>query len=285
MNNADQIGDRLKIYRESLRMSQTDFAKTIGVKQGAISDIERGRIKVSSAMAELLSKETDIDLNWLFGGAKSATKNDDTVTTLHRHSTPNFSKSSEKHRDFNTISDIPLPDLLEGKYNLVIPAKARAGYAMEWTQEYLEDQIQLCRVPGITGRARTFEVIGDSMEPVIQEGDFISCTEINRYEDLEDGKLYAIISRESGVYIKYIQKTTTGLNCISSNADAHKPFFMPYKDVTEMWEAKVKLIYDLYSDKDRHLMPVLVNKMHEMEQFMRKQFDNFPKEDEEPPKE
>lgn len=59
---------RLKDLRRSLKMSQTDFASKIGIKQGTLSDIERGRIAVSDNVAEKIEKEFGAAKEWLMSG-------------------------------------------------------------------------------------------------------------------------------------------------------------------------------------------------------------------------
>lgn len=267
-----EFGKKLKAVREFLGFNQGEFAKSLDLKQGSYSMVENGKALLSSKKLFRLKELHNVNLNWLISDTiQEHWQSLGIDSAFTRQVLPKTEKTMSE-------MGISQEEMLTGKYNLVIPSQARAGYTHEWSQEYLEDQIQICNIPGIHGRARTFEVTGESMEPIITEGDFICCTAVEDPSlNIKDGNLYVIITSESGIYIKYLKKTTFGVTCISSNAAVQKPFNMSYKEITEVWEAKVKLIYDLYSDQNRNLMPVLITKLHEMEEFMRKKHNDYPK--------
>lgn len=64
----ETINERLKSIRIELRMNQRDFANKIGIKQGSLSDIERGRIGVSTKVVEKLLKSLNVNPGWLHDG-------------------------------------------------------------------------------------------------------------------------------------------------------------------------------------------------------------------------
>ena len=65
---SETINQRLKSIRERLHINQRDFAKTLEIKQGSLSDIERGRIGVSSKIVEKLTKKLNVNSGWLYDG-------------------------------------------------------------------------------------------------------------------------------------------------------------------------------------------------------------------------
>jgi DNA-binding XRE family transcriptional regulator len=62
--------DRLKKIRLFLKKSQDDFASLLGMKQGSLSDIERGKdgISVSKEVKYRLDKDLNVSIDWLETG-------------------------------------------------------------------------------------------------------------------------------------------------------------------------------------------------------------------------
>ena len=64
----DETGTRLRRVRRLLDFSQKDFSEEIGIKQGSLSDIERGRTGISSKISEILSRKFNVSEAWLRNG-------------------------------------------------------------------------------------------------------------------------------------------------------------------------------------------------------------------------
>ncbi|MDR2551330.1 MAG: helix-turn-helix domain-containing protein [Desulfobulbus sp.] len=62
------IGERLLFYRKMLQKSGVEFSNIIGISQGSLSDIERGKTKPSVKALIGLIQRTDIDIRWLLTG-------------------------------------------------------------------------------------------------------------------------------------------------------------------------------------------------------------------------
>ncbi len=61
---------RMKELRTKLEMSQVEFAKNIGVTNAHISKIEKGGTVPSDALIKLISKEYQVNENWLKTGVE-----------------------------------------------------------------------------------------------------------------------------------------------------------------------------------------------------------------------
>lgn len=59
--------ERMKEFRLHLKLSQSDFGKVIGLEQGSVSDLERGRANVSDTIQKLLAQKYGVRKNWLTG--------------------------------------------------------------------------------------------------------------------------------------------------------------------------------------------------------------------------
>ncbi|MFM9327995.1 helix-turn-helix domain-containing protein [Paenibacillus mesotrionivorans] len=62
----NKIGAKIRILRKQLNLNQNDFAETIGISQGRLSEIEQGKTRPSAETLYELRKRFNIDLNWLF---------------------------------------------------------------------------------------------------------------------------------------------------------------------------------------------------------------------------
>lgn len=61
---------RIKELRKELSMSQVEFAKNLGVTNAHISKIEKGGTVPSDALIKLISKEYQVNENWLKTGTE-----------------------------------------------------------------------------------------------------------------------------------------------------------------------------------------------------------------------
>lgn len=59
------MNERIKELRSLLGINQGQFAATIGIKQGSLSDIERGRVGLSNTNVKLICKTYNVSEDWL----------------------------------------------------------------------------------------------------------------------------------------------------------------------------------------------------------------------------
>jgi transcriptional regulator with XRE-family HTH domain len=65
-----KIGKRLRAWRKEQGYTGYDMARTIGISQGSLSDIENGNTYPSTPTVIKLLKKTKIDIHWLLLGKK-----------------------------------------------------------------------------------------------------------------------------------------------------------------------------------------------------------------------
>lgn len=68
MDNNREINQRVKEIRKFLRLTQKEFSSRMEMKQGSLSDIERGRIGVSNRLINMLCSEFNISAQWIHMG-------------------------------------------------------------------------------------------------------------------------------------------------------------------------------------------------------------------------
>ena len=105
-------------------------------------------------------------------------------------------------------------------------------------------------IPGLTGASLVaFPINGNSMEPVILDGDMVICREISGLHEIRDNKIYAI-KNNGQLWVKYVQRVTdsrgrvTHLKLISANHLEHDPFVEEVGQYTRLYEV-IRRISDL----------------------------------------
>ena len=63
-----KIRERIKEIRETLGISQRDFAKRIFISQSLLGDIELGNRNVNDRTIQLISTEFNVNKEWLLNG-------------------------------------------------------------------------------------------------------------------------------------------------------------------------------------------------------------------------
>ena len=64
----DELKDRIKRLRNSLKLSQTEFGESLGAGIGAIKNLEAGITTLKPAMADLICRLYNVDPVWLETG-------------------------------------------------------------------------------------------------------------------------------------------------------------------------------------------------------------------------
>ena len=229
------ISQNIRHLRKSVPgLSQKKLADLLDVTDSAVSGWEKGTSFPATKVLVKLARYFAVTVDDLL--TKDLTK------------TERKEKESAFKPDYKPLGP---------SHNMLVPASAYAGYALEWSQETPESA-HFIEVPGITGEARTFEVDGDSMEPVLYDGDFLSCKPVEKAINIKNGYLYCIVSKSTGPQIKYVQLGRTSLKMIPANR-GYQTYEIDLDDVMEVWEGVVRITRHLvdprglstYVDPDR----------------------------------
>lgn len=245
----DNISDNIRYLRGSKGWSQQDLADALLVGRTVIANWERGAnappinhiisicdlfgISIDDFILKSLQKESGYDTE-KSGCANTvqSTPNSTASQGNSVHLIPVFSPQNSDfprtHEDFNNS-------------NILVPAKAYAGYSAGWPDDLEEGDIQAVVIPGIRGAARTVEVSGESMLPILEPGDWVVCRPIEHHREIKDGKIYVVVSSHYGLHIKYLHLYEKGINCISENRATHDSFILPFDDIREIWEVVLRI--------------------------------------------
>ncbi len=96
-------------------------------------------------------------------------------------------------------------------------------------------------LPGITGNNLVaFPIMGNSMEPIICNGDVVVCREMGNFNDIKENDIYAVRSNGS-VWVKYVQVIKTRgrvshLKLMSANYLEHDPLTEEVTEHTRLYK-------------------------------------------------
>ncbi|MGA1583445.1 MAG: S24 family peptidase [Saprospiraceae bacterium] len=130
--------------------------------------------------------------------------------------------------------------VLRGGNILYTSVQAFAGSGVDTSSETRE-QHSFFSLPGLEGDGLVaFPIEGDSMEPVISDGDVIICRQISGAHEVKENHIYAVKSNGS-LWVKYLQPIKgkrgriTGLKLISANYLEYDPFEEEVNEYTRLY--------------------------------------------------
>ncbi len=222
---------RLTELREILQLSQKDFATSIGVSQGALSQLESGKSKLSLDTIQKISEAFKADCNWLVNGKGGIFLDN----TIRKHSFVTI--------DFDKKTTIPL-----------ISEEAHAGYIKNHTNSDYIKTLAAYKIPGYeNGNFRLFEIEGDSMLPTIHPREIVVTEFTEEWGKLGNGKICVVITEE-GIVAKRVYFVDDDLNNIILKSDnsEYKTYNIDIKEVKEIWEVKAKITSIFTDTPDNH---------------------------------
>jgi len=77
------IGNRIAELRKQKELSQTDFAKNVGVSREMIGRYERNEVMPSIEIAKKIADALDVSLDYLAGEGKQASFDKQTLNLIH----------------------------------------------------------------------------------------------------------------------------------------------------------------------------------------------------------
>ena len=91
-----------------------------------------------------------------------------------------------------------------------------------------------------------FSIEGNSMEPVINDGDIIICREIQSLHEIKDNEIYAVKSNGS-LWVKYVKRIfnsrgrIVALKLISANSLEFDPFEEEVNEYTRLYKVESRI--------------------------------------------
>ena len=183
------MGERVKLIRKALGMTQEQLAQRLGIGKTALSMIETGKARLSSRNRNILIQDLNVNPTWLETGKGELFNADPALTA-------SFGRSSEMAMP---LQSVPL-------YSI----EATAGLVPLFEQQGEYSPINYIHIPNLPKCAGAVYVAGDSMYPLLKSGDIVLYKQLHNFEDIFWGDMYLLsldVDGEEYVTIKYIQRS------------------------------------------------------------------------------
>ena len=176
------IINRIKFLMQELNYKQVDFARKIDVDTSNLSKYLNGRLPISDSLINRLVVNLGVSKQWLEDGTDIPFAKAQAVTAINAPTAP-------------TQQGTPVYDI-----------DVTAG-GMPRARMFADDQIVgWVNLPDVANNGcRIVRVSGDSMSPVIQNGDYIAVRELSNMQDIFWGQIYVVILDDYRM-LKYVRR-------------------------------------------------------------------------------
>lgn len=183
------MGERLKLIRKSLGLTQEQLAQRLGVGKTALSMIETGKARLSTRNKNILIQDLNVNPNWLETGKGEIFNADPALTS-------SFGRASEMAMP---LQSVPL-------YSI----EATAGLVPLFEQQEQHNPINYIHIPNLPKCDGAIYVVGDSMYPLLKSGDIVLYKQLHDLQDIFWGDMYLLsidLDGEEYVTVKYVQRS------------------------------------------------------------------------------
>ena len=178
MDNDEKLVE-LRKYLQNKGLTQDAIAQRFGITKQAVNQLLTGRKPFGKQNAQRWSKEFGLSAAWLLTGEGAMQESE--LDNVEIMSTP-------------TEGATPI-------YNLDATCGID-GRSIEFLQEHI---IGYVNMPNVSKSASLIRANGDSMTPIINDGDFIAVRELTDFDDIFYGQIYLIITAQNRM-VKYVRK-------------------------------------------------------------------------------
>jgi phage repressor protein C with HTH and peptisase S24 domain len=198
----------IKKFRTEKNITQIELAEILGVAQGFISEIERGRKNLPESKAKILKKR--------FGDISEY------ITKSIVVKKQSFQQNNEK-----SLVAIPNNDGIP-----LISVGAAAGVLSGEDVQVLEYECERFIVPTFKDAEFLMPVKGSSMLPKYNSGDIVACKRIHELLFFQWNKIY-VLDTSQGVLIKRIHEDKENPDnvVLVSDNEKYQPFVIPKSDI------------------------------------------------------
>ena len=182
------VGERIRLMRKQLDMTQEQMAQRLGVGKAALSMIETGKARLSARNKNILVQDFNVNPDWIETGEGKMFNSEPDLTP------------------FNLRTDRSLPLQSVPLYSI----EGTAGLVPLFEQQKEVEPINYINIPNLPKCDGAIYVVGDSMYPLLKSGDIILYKQLNDVRDVFWGDMYLLsidMEGEEYITVKYVQKS------------------------------------------------------------------------------
>ncbi len=182
------MGERVKLIRKKLGLTQEQLAQRLGVGKTALSMIETGKARLSTRNRNILVQELNVNPEWLETGRGEIFNAEPSLSAA-------YGRGSEMSMP---LQSVPL-------YSI----EATAGLVPLFEQQSSYTPVNYIHIPNLPKCDGAVYVAGDSMYPLLKSGDIVLYKQLHDLNDIFWGDMYLLsidIDGEEYITVKYIQR-------------------------------------------------------------------------------
>jgi repressor LexA len=188
---------RLKSLRKEFNMTQVELAKALNVAQNTVCNWENGKRSLDDSTMQQIADYFGVSVDYLLG----------------REDTPNG----------------PPPPSTPGSEWIPVRGRVAAGTPIEMVED-IQDYEEISKEMVAKGEHIALKIKGDSMEPIICDGDVVI---VRLQPDVESGKIAVVTVNGDDATVKRIKKRPEGLLLIPNN-QSYDPMFYSNEDILSL---------------------------------------------------
>lgn len=184
----ETVGERIRLMRKQLNMTQEQMAQRLGIGKAALSMIETGKARLSARNKNILVQDFNVNPDWIETGSGKMFNAEPDLTS------------------YNLRTDRSLPLQSVPLYSI----EGTAGLVPLFQQLTEVEPINYINIPNLPKCDGAIYVVGDSMYPLLKSGDIILYKQLNDVRDVFWGDMYLLsidIDGEEYITVKYVQKS------------------------------------------------------------------------------
>lgn len=184
----ETVGERVRLIRKQLEMTQEQMAQRLGIGKAALSMIETGKARLSARNKNILVQDFNVNPDWVDSGEGKMFNAEPDLTP------------------YNLRTDRSLPLQSVPLYSI----EGTAGLIPLFEQQQQFEPINYINIPNLPKCDGAIYVVGDSMYPLLKSGDIILYKQLNDVRDVFWGDMYLLsidIDGEEYITVKYVQKS------------------------------------------------------------------------------
>ncbi len=180
-----EIIDRIKYLIREIGLTQGEFAEKIGCDQSNLSKHLNGKLPISESLINKIVINMGVSKAWLKDGSD---------VPFAKHTSGMVPSLIIDESAMRAMKGTPI-------YDIDVTAGG-ASRSMMFADEYIVGAVNM---PNISPDCRIVRVSGDSMKPVISNGDFIAVRELSNMSQIFWGHIYVVVLDDYRM-VKYIRK-------------------------------------------------------------------------------
>lgn len=223
------VGSRLKLLRDNAMLNQGSFADSLGLKQGSLSDIERGKAYPSVDVLIKIKSIYNVNLDWLISG-----KGDmfiSSIPSIKSIDTPG--RQVGKLVEYLADERIALRNLETVRIPVV--GEIAAGKPIEILDidplDYLTLDKNLCPYPT---DFVCFRIHGDSMSPELRHGDIVLINQRYNWNEINQQIVAVRINGDVTIKVIHSDEVTRTSILYPINNRRHKSIVLNEDTVDEV---------------------------------------------------